>query len=154
MHFFLSPVEKLNPEWNPLMSITSYFKEMIVGKPFCNTSTSATVMLCGPEKHNVGEVYHHKMYGTGKVVICEPFKDEISKQKFWRNTVRFTKLDGSQIDVVFKRNAAATSILVFPGRPGSKNSILPTIFPLALLKGTFEEQLGDQKQGVDLILKK
>ena len=32
--------------------------------------------------------------------------------------------------------------------------ILPTTFPLALLKGTFEEQLGDQKCGVDMILQK
>ena len=66
-----------------------------------------------PRKHKVGEVYHHKQYGVGKVVVCEALKDEISNQKFWCNTVRFTKPDGSQIDVVFKRNAATTTILFF-----------------------------------------
>ena len=105
-----------------------------------------------PRKHNVGDMYHLKQYGVGKVVVCEALKDEISKQKFWCNTVRFTKPDGSQFDVVFKRNAATTTILVFPSAGSEHN--LPTTFPLALLKGTFEEQLGDQKRGVDMILQK
>ena len=73
-------------------------------------------------------------------------------KKCWRNTVHFTKPDGSQFDVVFKRNAATTTILVFPSAGSEHN--LPTTFPLALLKGTFEEQLGDQKRGVDMILQK
>ena len=110
------------------------------------------------QRNSSGEAimqYKHKRYSVAiYIYIYIYMKDEISKQKFWRNTVRFTKPDGSQIDVVFKRNAATTTIaiLVFPSAGSEHN--LATTFPLALLKDTFEEQLRDQKRGVDMILQK
>ena len=112
------------------MHIISYSKE--IGEAIMQYKHKRYSVDTWPCKHNVGEVYHHKQYGVGKVVVCEALKDEISNQKFWCNTVRFTKPDGSQIDVVFKRNAATTTILVFPSAGSEHN--LPTTFPLALLK--------------------
>lgn len=69
------------------------------------------------------------------------------------NTVQFTKADGSLFESIFRSNAATEFILVFPTCADGEHS-LPCSFPLASFGGTFEETLGDQKAGVESIIRK
>ena len=50
-------------------------------------------------------------------------------------------------------NATKCHILMFPSRASGENT-LPSTFPLAHHKGTFEDTLGNQKRGVDNFIKK
>ena len=96
-----------------------------------------------PRKYNPGQPYNHRENGVGTVVDCQPFKDPISKIKYWKNTVCFTKADGSKEEIVIKKNAAKQTIMVFPGLHS-----FPTSFKVAQYTGTFEEIMSDQQNGV------
>ena len=65
-------------------------------------------------------------------------KDPISKQKYWKNTVQFTREDGSSYETVFKTNAAKYPILAFPSFANGERS-LPLDFPPASFDGTFSK---------------
>ena len=108
-----------------------------------------------PRKFHEGHIYEHADYGPGTVTKCEPFKDPVSKEKFWRNTVQFSQDDGSLVERVFKSKANKHVILVFPTCATGEHS-LPSTFALAPFDGTFQETLGDQnsKDGVENILLK
>ena len=106
-----------------------------------------------PRKYHEGQSYEHAEYGFGTVCRCEPFKDPISKQKYWKNTVQFTREDGSGYETVFKTNAVKHVILVFPSCANGELTI-PFDFPLASFDGTFSETLGDQKAGVQSMIDK
>ena len=103
-----------------------------------------------PRKYNPGDSYISSRYGKGIVTSCDPSKDDISKEKYWNNTVKFTKPDGSSEEVIFTTRAAKCRITIFPAEDVS----LPTDFPIADLAGTFAETLGDQKAGIQNILDK
>ena len=91
-----------------------------------------------PRKYHEGQSYEHAEYGFGTVCRCEPFKDPISKQKYWKNTVQFTREDGSSYETVFKTNAAKYPILAFPSFANGERS-LPLDFPPASFDGTFSK---------------
>ena len=90
-----------------------------------------------PRKYHEGQSYEHAEYGFGTVCRCEPFKDPISKQKYWKNTVQFTREDGSSYETVFKTNAAKLVILVFPSCANGERT-LALDFPLAPLMERFQ----------------
>ena len=90
-----------------------------------------------PRKYHEGQSYEHAEYGFGTVCRCEPFKDPISKQNYWKNTVQFTREDGSSYETVFKTNAAKLVILVFPSCANGERT-LALDFPLAPLMERFQ----------------
>ena len=106
-----------------------------------------------PRKYNPGQLYNHSENGVGTVIACDPFKDPVSKQKYWKNTVRFTRADGSHEEIIIKTNAAKQTITVFPS-VASGIDTLPTKFTVADYIGTFQEIMTDQKHGVLSIIDK
>jgi hypothetical protein len=55
-----------------------------------------------PRKYNPGQTYLSKRYGSGVVMNCEPRRDEVTKEKYWDNTVKFVAHDD---EVVFYKQS-------------------------------------------------
>ena len=72
-----------------------------------------------------------------------------------KNTVQFTRADGSHEEIIIKTNAAKQTITVFPS-VASGIDTLPTKFTVAdyVAIGTFQEIMTDQKHGVLSIIDK
>jgi hypothetical protein len=108
-----------------------------------------------PRKYNVGSNYVSTVHGDGTIVECSPEKDGLSKEKYWAYTVRYDKTDeeGQPFETVFKSRASKCTITMFPD-VGEGHPKLPISFPVNEYKGTFDDVLGEQRMGIDGIIKK
>ena len=103
-----------------------------------------------PRKFSVHDEFHCDKLGKGRVIEVQPMKDALTKIKYWNYTVVFGSTNSSTTEI-FQLPSDESTILMFPN---SNPCDLPRSFPLAPFKGSVEETLGEQKKGVDSILRK
>ena len=78
-------------------------------------------------------------------------KDAFTKENFWIYTISFEHEDGSSFDETVQLSANDTTILMFSE---GEHYQIPAQFNLAPFAGTVQETLGDQKCGVENIIRK
>jgi hypothetical protein len=103
-----------------------------------------------PRKFSVHDEFHCDKLGKGRVMDAHPQKDPITKLKYWNYNVLFSTAETS-INELFQLPADESTIVMFPD---CNPCDLPRSFPPAPFKGSVEETLGEQKKGVESILRK
>jgi hypothetical protein len=88
--------------------------------------------------------------GSGTVVDAKPRRDPSTKLKYWDYSVRFGTAN-TFVEKVYQLPADECTIVMFPG---TNSCDLPHNFPLAPFKGSVEDTLGEQKKGVQSIIRK
>ena len=104
-----------------------------------------------PRMYNINDDFHCQKLGTGTVVEAKPQKDPVTKLKYWAYAVTFKHGPVDTLQEIYQLPCSACAITMFPGY---KRSELPNQFPLAPFKGTIDETLGEQRKGVESIIKK
>ena len=107
-----------------------------------------------PRQFQVRDEFVCDTHGVGTVMESVPSKDPFTKEKFWSYTVQFDspspESDSLPFSKVYRLPANDCAIPMFP----ENSEEIATEFELAEFSGTVNESLGDQKAGVQSILKK
>jgi hypothetical protein len=108
-------------------------------------------MAYQPNCHKFSE--NKDFSSSSKVIECTPYKDVITKEKFWTYTIRYDSECTEPFETEIRIRASKCTIEMFSD-VGSAHPAMPSTFPLAKYTACFEDCLGEQKAGVDAIFTK
>lgn len=100
-----------------------------------------------PHTKGPGCIFESEQHGEGLVLSCTPSKDSITKKKYW---IQFKNPDGTNLVKDYSQ-AAEEAILTFPRHEVGQ---LPTDFPPAQFKGSFEDVLSPFKVSIERMIEK
>jgi hypothetical protein len=104
-----------------------------------------------PREYNVGDNYELEGRDLGQVIKTRPFKDAVSKIKYWEYTVRSQDPNGAITNQTFVHPAKDAQIVMFPGIVELPS---PDAFPIADFATDFQNTLDNQKEGVKTVFDK